>query len=98
MAWIGCVLLSVAHAQEKDPYIAGQLKEGSYIAQLRMAHLYVDTQEYFLASQVLKRILDDPTDVEHQAEARLLLGQVYESLDFSDRALETYLPLVVEDR
>jgi tetratricopeptide (TPR) repeat protein len=64
------------------------------VARLRMAHLYVDTQEYFLASQVLRRILDDPTDTEHQGEARLLLGQVYESLNFSDRALETYLPLV----
>lgn len=63
-------------------------------ARLRMAYLYVETQEYFLASQVLKRMLEDPMDAEHQPEARLLLGQVYESLDFSDRALETYLPLV----
>jgi tetratricopeptide (TPR) repeat protein len=39
-------------------------------------------------------MLEDPMDAEHQPEARLLLGQVYESLDFSDRALETYLPLV----
>jgi len=63
-------------------------------ARLRMAHLYVANREYFLASQVLKRILEDPTDAEHQPEARLLLGEVYESLDFADRALETYLPLV----
>jgi len=65
-------------------------------ARLRMAHLYVANREYFLASQVLKRILEDPTDREHEAEARLLLGEVYESLDFADRALETYLPLVDE--
>jgi TolA-binding protein len=64
------------------------------IARLRMARLYLDTEEYFLASQVLKRVLDDPTDAQHHPEARLLLGQVYESLNFSDRALETYLPLV----
>ena len=63
-------------------------------ARLRMARLYLKRQESFLASQILRRCLDDPSDTAHHAEARLLLGRVYVALDLTDRALETLLPLV----
>ncbi len=65
-------------------------------ARLRMARLYLKRQESFLASQILRRILDDPMDEAHHAEARFLLGRVYIGLDLTDRALETLLPLVGE--
>ncbi len=63
-------------------------------ARLRMARLYLKRQESFLASQILRRTLDDPADTAHHAEARFLLGRVYVALDLTDRALETLLPLV----
>lgn len=69
---------------------------GSRDARLRMARLYLNRQESFLASQILRRVLDDPADTAHHAEARLLLGRVYVALDLTDRALETLLPLVGE--
>ncbi len=65
-------------------------------ARLRMARLYLKRQESFLASQILRRALDDPADTAHHAEARFLLGRVYVTLDLTDRALETLLPLVGE--
>jgi len=65
-------------------------------ARLRMARLYLKRQESFLASQILRRALEDPADTAHHAEARFLLGRVYVALDLTDRALETLLPLVGE--
>ncbi|HBB41753.1 MAG TPA: hypothetical protein DC005_10135, partial [Proteobacteria bacterium] len=65
-------------------------------ARLRMARLYLTRQESFLATEILRRCLDDPTDTAHHAEARFLLGTTYVALNLSDRALETFLPLVSE--